>query len=158
VAASADSQRRPTLSTLGARDQLPERYLAGNTYMSDPEALSAAAAWASRLLGAPGAEPVKRALMVAVSELHIKAGWAGFNAGLHDRAMDHYGCALKLATEAGDACYQAVALTEAGLTTVEHGHPDDGLKLLQVGAVTALDIPLDEQRAVVVGENGRSAV
>jgi len=106
----------------------------------------------------PGAEPVKGALVVAVAELHIEAGWEAFEAGLYDRAMHHYGRALKLATEAGDAYCQAVALNRAGLATVEHGQPNEGLKLLQVGAVTALDVPPDEPRAVVVGGSGRAAV
>ena len=119
---------------------------------------SAAAAWASRLLDVPGAEPVKGALVVAVAELHIEAGWEAFEAGLYDRAIHHYGRALKLATEAGDAYCQAVALNRAGLATVEHGQPNEGLKLLQVGAVTALDVPPDEPRAVVVGGSGRAAV
>jgi hypothetical protein len=32
---------------------------------------------------------VNRALMVAVAELHVEAGWSGFDAGLYDRAMHH---------------------------------------------------------------------
>ena len=106
----------------------------------------------------PGPESVNRALMVAVAELHVEAGWSGFDAGLDDRAMHHYGHALKLATEAGDTYLQVLALAYAGLATQEHGHPNDGLKMLQVGGVTALRIPPDEQRAVVVGESGRAAV
>jgi len=124
----------------------------------DPEVSTAAAAMATRLLDVPGPEAVKRALMVAVAELHAVAGWAGFHSGLYDRAMVHYAHALTLATEAGDAYCQALALNNAGLATVEHGHPNDGLKLLQCGAVTALDIPADEQRAVVVGESGKAAM
>jgi len=27
--------------------------------------------------------------MVAVAELHVEAGWSGFDAGLYDRAMHH---------------------------------------------------------------------
>ena len=53
---------------------------------------------------------------------------------------------------------QVLALAYAGLATQEHGQPNDGLKMLQVGGVTALRIPPDEQRAVVVGESGRAAV
>ena len=41
---------------------------------------------------------------------------------------------------------------------MEHGQPNDGLKMLQYGGVTALDIPPDEQRAVVVGVSGRAAM
>jgi len=154
----------PLPSQLGAvhvakvRDLTRRLGEARRAYGPDPEVCSAAAAWASRLLDVPGAEPVKGALVVAVAELHIEAGWEAFEAGLYDRAIHHYGRALKLATEAGDAYCQAVALNRAGLATVEHSQPNDGLKLLQVGAVAALDVPLDEQRAVVVGGSGRAAV
>ena len=131
---------------------------ADNVSGRDPGMSSAAAAWGTQLLDVPGAEAVKRALMVAVAELHAVAGWAGFDSGLYDRAMHHYGRALKLATEAGDAYCQAIALIEAGLATVEHGQPNDGLQMLQVGDVTALHIPPDESRAVVVAESGKAAV
>ena len=125
---------------------------------SDPELSSTAAGWATRLLDVPGTEPVERALKTAVGELHIEAGWSGFDAGLYDRAMHHYARALELATEAGDTYLQVLALTYAGLATQEHGQPNDGLKMLQYAGVKAADIPPDEQRAVVVGESGRAAV
>jgi len=131
---------------------------AGCAYGSDPEVSSAAAAWATRLLSVPGAEPVKQALMTAAAELHIEAGWGAFDAGLYDRAMWHYARAAELATEANDAYCQALALNWAGLATVEHGQPNDGLKMLQYGGVKSRRVPLDEQRAVVVGGSGRAAV
>ena len=130
---------------------------AGRIYGSDPALNSAAAAWASKLLDIPGSESVRRALMVAVAELHIRVGWAGFDGGLYDRAMVHYARGLKLATEAGDAYCQALSLNCAGLATVEHGDPNEGLKLLQVGTVTAQDVPTD-RGAVVVGEGSRAAL
>ncbi|MGH3935521.1 MAG: helix-turn-helix domain-containing protein, partial [Pseudonocardiaceae bacterium] len=83
---------------------------AGRDYGSDPGVSSAAAAWATRLLDAPGTEPVKRALMAAVAHLHILAGWDAFDAGLYDRTMHHYTRGLELATDAGDAYLQATAL------------------------------------------------
>ena len=141
-----------------ARDLTRRLGDARRAYGPDPEVSSASAAWTSKLLDVPGAEPVKQALVVAVSELHIEAGWEAFDAGLYDRAMYHYGCALKLATEAGDAYCQAVALNRAGLATVEHGDPNEGLKMLQCGGVTALHVPPDEPRAVVVGGSSRAAV
>jgi hypothetical protein len=131
---------------------------AGNACGAGPAVLSAAAAWAERLLGVPGTEPVQRALMVAVAELHIEAGWAGFDAGHYQRAVHHFTTALKLATQAKDAYLQSTALQFAGLATVEHGHPDDGLKMIQFSVVKVWDIPQDEQRAVVVSTIGRAAV
>ncbi len=130
---------------------------AGNTGVAGPAVLSVAAAWAERLLGVPGAELVRRELKVAVAELHIEAGWAGFDTGRYHRAVHHFTAALELATEARDACLQTTALNFAGLATVEHGHPNDGLKMLQFSLVKAWDIPRDEQRAVVVGAIGRAA-
>jgi hypothetical protein len=125
---------------------------------SDPEVSSAAVVWAQRLLGVPGAEPVRRALLVAVAELQIQAGWAGFDAGLYERAMYHYARASELATQAGDAYLQALALSCAGLATVEHGHPGDGLKMLQCAQVKSWDIPPGDQRTVEVGVSTRVAV
>ncbi|MGH3885423.1 MAG: hypothetical protein ACRDSZ_02455 [Pseudonocardiaceae bacterium] len=131
---------------------------AGNTSISNPAVLSAAAAWATHLLDVPGTGAVTRALLVAVAELHVEAGWSAFDAGLYPRAMYHYARALELATAVGDAYLQATALKYAGLATVEHGHPGDGLKMLQCAQVTAWKIPADDQRAVVVGVSGRAAV
>jgi hypothetical protein len=62
-----------------------------------------------------------------------------------------------VATEAGDAYCQALSLNCAGLAAVEHGDPNEGLKLLQVGTVTARDVPPD-RGAVVVGEGSRAAL
>ncbi|MGH3935150.1 MAG: hypothetical protein ACRDS1_09275, partial [Pseudonocardiaceae bacterium] len=130
---------------------------AGNTCGADPAVLSAAAAWAEQLLAVPGVKPVRRALMVAVAELHIEAGWAGFDTGRYHRAVHHFTAALELATQAGDAYLQSTALNYAGMATVEHGHPDDGLKMIQFSLVKAWDIPHDDQRAVVVGVSGKAA-
>ncbi len=130
----------------------------GNTSISNPAVLSAAAGWATRLLDVSGPEALTHALRVAVAELHIEAGWSAFDAGLYHRAMCHNARALELATAAGDAYLQAAALQCAGLATVEHGHPGDGLKMLQCAQVIAWKIPEDDQRAVVVGVSGRAAV
>jgi len=136
---------------------LTRRLSAGDTSCADPEVSSVAAAWVTRLLEVPGSDPVRRALLVAVAELHIAAGWSAFDAGLYPRALYHYARTLELATEAGDAYLQASALGYAGLASVEHGHPDDGLKMLQCAQVKAWDIPLDDQRAVVIGASGSAA-
>ncbi len=129
----------------------------GDIY-GDPQVCSSATAWATRLLDVPGTDLVRRALKVAVAELHSVAGWAAFDAGLSRRALYHFARSLELATEAGDVYLQALALNYAGLTSVSHGHPDDGLKMLQCAQVTAWGIPPDDHRAVVVGETGKAAV
>ncbi|MGH3720666.1 MAG: helix-turn-helix domain-containing protein [Pseudonocardiaceae bacterium] len=131
---------------------------AGNPAITDPEVLSAATGWANRLLSVPGAEPVERALKVAVAELHIEAGWAAFDAWRYDRMVRHFTAALVLAAEAKDTYLQATAMIHVGLAIREFGRPNDGLKMLQLGSLKARHIPLDEQRAVVVGSVGRAAV
>ncbi|MGH3906597.1 MAG: hypothetical protein ACRDTE_20820 [Pseudonocardiaceae bacterium] len=117
---------------------------------SNPQVTSAAAAWADRLLHVPGTEALIRALRRAVAELHtLAAGWAGLDAGLHDRAMWHYSRGLKLATDAGDTYLQAIALACAGLTMLERGNPADGLKMLQFAQVKAWEIPPEQDRRMV---------
>ncbi|HEU0089688.1 MAG TPA: hypothetical protein VFQ77_18915, partial [Pseudonocardiaceae bacterium] len=130
----------------------------GDTCCADPEMAAGVAALATRLLDVPGPEPVTRALKIAVAELRIEAGWSAFDAGLYPHALHHYAAALELATDAGDPYCQALALGYAGLACIEHGHPNDGLKMNQVAQVAAWGIPSDEQRAVVVGESGKAAV
>ncbi len=155
--ASLPSQLSP-VHVVKVRDLARNLREAGRAHGSDPEVSSIVAAWASRLLDVAGAEPVKRALMVAVAELHSVAGWAGFDGGLYDQALVHYARSLTLATEAGDTYLQALALTHAGLATMEHGEPNEGLKLLQVGTVTAGRIPSDDQRTAGVAVGARAAV
>ncbi|MFN2496904.1 MAG: hypothetical protein ABR608_13495 [Pseudonocardiaceae bacterium] len=119
-------------------------------YGSNPKLSSAAAAWADQLLGVPGPHKLTRELRIAVVELHILvAGWAGLDAGLDDRALYHYSRGLELATETGNAYLQAIALACAGLTMLEHGHPDEGLKMLQFAQVKTWSIPPEHDRRMV---------
>jgi hypothetical protein len=131
---------------------------AGRAYGSDPQVSSATAAWATQWLESPGAEPVKQALKAAVAELHLHAGWAAFDAGLNDRTMHHCTRGLELATEVEDPYLQATALNYAGLATVEHGHPNDGLKMLQFAHVIADGIASNDQRTSIGGVSARAVV
>ncbi|MGH3829692.1 MAG: hypothetical protein ACRDRS_04455 [Pseudonocardiaceae bacterium] len=54
---------------------------------------SATAEWATELLGVPGTEPVRRALLTAVAELHSQAG----DAALETLAMLYAGLASQRA-------------------------------------------------------------
>ncbi|MGH3659834.1 MAG: hypothetical protein ACRDUA_24605, partial [Micromonosporaceae bacterium] len=76
----------PLPSQLSAVDvarvrDMTRRLAVGDSSFADPEMGAASAALATRLLGVPGPEPVTRALMVAVAELRIEAGWSAFDAG-----------------------------------------------------------------------------
>lgn len=131
---------------------------AGRTYGSDPAVTSAAAEWASRLVSVPGTESTNRVLRTAVAELHLLAGWDAFDADLFDRAMHHYNRGLELAIESGDAYLQASALMYAGLATEEHGHPDDGLKMLQFGQLKTVDISFGDERNNRWGGNAQAGM
>ena len=137
---------------------LTRRLGAATNADTDPEVLSAAAERATRLLGVSGPEPIKRALTVAVAELHMEAAWAGFEAWRYDRMMHHFTTALVLAAEAGDTYLQAEAMIQSGMAIREFGRPNDGLKMLQLGLHKAGHIPGDEQRVVIVGSVGKAAV
>ncbi|MGH3812204.1 MAG: hypothetical protein ACRDUV_07070 [Pseudonocardiaceae bacterium] len=154
---SLPSRLRPTHVTQ-VRDLTRRLSEAGSGSVADPGVLSDAAAQLSRLLDVPGPEPVTRALRVAVAELRIEAGWAAFDGGRCHHALYHFARAVQLAVEAQDPYCQATALGYAGMAAMEHGDPDDGLKMLQAAQVAAWRIPTDDQRAVVVGVSGRAAV
>ena len=137
---------------------MTRRLAVGDISFADPELATVAAVLATRLLNVPGPEPITRALKVAVAELRIEAGWAAFDAGRYRHALHHFARALELARQAGDAYCQATALGYAGRASIEHGHPNDGLKMLQAAQVAAWGIPPDDQRAVMIGESGKVAV
>lgn len=130
----------------------------GDACCADPQLASSVAALATRLLGVPGSAQVTQAMQVAVAELRLEAAWAAFDAGLYQHALYHFARALELARQAGDAYCQSLALGQAGLASVEHGQPNDGLKMLQCAQVAAWAIPADDRRAVVVGVSGKAAV
>lgn len=128
------------------RDLTQNLLAAARVHGPDLGPSSTAVAWAVPLLDLPGPESVTQSLRSAVADLHTVAGSGAFDAGLYDHTLYHYLRALELATEAGDAYLQALALTYAGLATEEHGHPNDGLKMLQLAQVKAWDIPHDQDR------------
>ncbi|MBV9143069.1 MAG: helix-turn-helix transcriptional regulator [Pseudonocardiales bacterium] len=82
-------------------------------------------------LAVPASEAVKTALALALAELHTEAGWACYDAGLDGRG--HFIRALGFAGKAGDTYGVANAAWHAGLTLVRSGHPNDALKLFQLG-------------------------
>lgn len=128
-------------------------------YGSDPELNSEAADQATRLLSVPGTDDVEKALKSAVAQLHLQAGWSGFDSGLYDRAMYHYARAMELGIKASDSYCQALALGWAGLATIEHVDPNEGLKILQLGLIKVLDVPSElDPNTVVFGERSRNAL
>ncbi|MGH3756122.1 MAG: helix-turn-helix domain-containing protein, partial [Pseudonocardiaceae bacterium] len=100
-------------------------------YGGQGELFGAAARLYSRWMQVPATEAVTAELAAALAELHTEAGWRS-----HDSGLDATGCftrALGLARVAGDAHGVANAALHAGMTLVRTGHPNDALKLFQLG-------------------------
>lgn len=95
------------------------------------ELFGAAAQHYTRWLKVSASDVVKARLGAVLAELYTEAGWSYYHAG-----VDGMGCftrALRLADDAGDGFGIANAAWHAGLTLVRSGHPNDGLKCLQLG-------------------------
>jgi hypothetical protein len=85
----------------------------------------------TRWLEVPAPEAVETQLAAALAELHTEAGWCCYDEGVD--GAGHFTRALKLADKAGDACGIANAAWHAGLVQIRNGHPNDALKLFQLG-------------------------
>jgi hypothetical protein len=94
----------------------------------------AAARHYTRWMAVPSADAVQARLGCALAELHTEAGWACHDAGMGGTGF--FNRALRLADKAGDAYGIANAAWHAGIAMVRRGHPDSGLKVLQLGQFT----------------------
>ncbi|MGH3932583.1 MAG: helix-turn-helix domain-containing protein, partial [Pseudonocardiaceae bacterium] len=126
---------RLTMAHVRAIEAVTERLRGLNRqYGGQGDLFSAAARHYTRWLGVVAPDAVKARLGCALAELHTEAGWA-----CHDSGVDgsgHFTRALGLADEAGDAYGIANAAWHAGTALVRGGHPDDALKVLQLGQWT----------------------
>jgi transcriptional regulator with XRE-family HTH domain len=100
-------------------------------YGGQAEMFSAAARLYTRWMQVPAPEAVKAGLAAALAELHTEAGWAWYDAGRD--ATGYFTRALGWAEQAGDAYGIANTAWHAGLTLIRTGHPNDALKLFQLG-------------------------
>ncbi|MBV9142936.1 MAG: helix-turn-helix transcriptional regulator [Pseudonocardiales bacterium] len=128
---------------------------AGMAYGANPRVHSGSVDRATELLELPGTERVKDALMAALTELQLCIAWEAFDAGLHDHTIDHCIRGLELATQTGDTYWQAVGMSIAGLATVEHGRPNDGLAMLQIAYLIAEHIPENDERPRILMPGSR---
>jgi len=100
-------------------------------YGGQADLFGAAATLYTRWMQVPATDAVTAQLAAALAELHTAAGWSCYDSG-----VDGTGCftrALRLAGKAGDAYGIANAAFVAAGTLVRNGHPNDALKLLQLG-------------------------
>ncbi len=108
------------------------RYLA-KRYGGQADIVDAVANRSMRLLSVSADDAVQRSLRSALSELREFAGWCCFDQRAYDVARTHFTDAVGLARDANDPYRAAYALFHAGCMTEERGHPNDALKLFQLG-------------------------
>ncbi|HYZ08592.1 MAG TPA: helix-turn-helix transcriptional regulator [Pseudonocardiaceae bacterium] len=102
-------------------------------YGGQADIVDAVANRSMRLLSVPADDAVKRPLRSALSELREFAGWCCFDQRAYEPARTHFTDAVGLARDANDPYRAAYAMFHAGCMTEERGHPNDALKLFQLG-------------------------
>jgi hypothetical protein len=117
------------------RDLTRQLESVARAYGGGTETLTPVVVHAERLLPIPGAEAVKRDLIVSIAELHTVAGWAAFHAHLDDTARYHFARAMSLGGDADDGYVFSKAAYLAGVAMAERGHFNDGLEMLQLAQI-----------------------
>ena len=100
-------------------------------YGGQGDLFNAAAAAYTRYMHVPTTDVIRAQLAAALAELHTEAGWFCYDSGLD--GSGHFTRALELGKHGRDAHAAANAAWNAGGTLVLTGHPNDALKLFQLG-------------------------
>ncbi|MBV8539957.1 MAG: hypothetical protein JO364_06275 [Pseudonocardiales bacterium] len=100
-------------------------------YGGQADLVSTAAILYTRWMHVPALDTVTAQLAAALAELHTEAGWCRYDSGLD--GTGHFTRALELAGQARDTYGIANAAWHAGVTLARTGHPNDALKLVQLG-------------------------
>jgi transcriptional regulator with XRE-family HTH domain len=100
-------------------------------------ALTAHVRASEALLSATMQEPVRKQLLVALSDSYRLAGCAAVGAGLRELARQHFVCSMDCAGESGELLRAVVALGELGKLELDIDQPNEALKLFQLGAAAA---------------------
>jgi transcriptional regulator with XRE-family HTH domain len=101
------------------------------------DAVVAQLSWGQQMLGASGADHVRKRLHVALADLHNLAGWTSFDIGLVDSARNHFGRALELAKAGESDQLVANILYRMGRVYLHGEAPQDALKMFQLGQIAA---------------------
>ena len=101
------------------------------------DAVQSQLGWAQQLLRARVGEETARALHLAVSELHLLAGWTSFDVGATGPARRHFSRALEHARFVDETSLIAKALYCVARVHLHHGWAAHAVRLLQVGEVAA---------------------
>jgi transcriptional regulator with XRE-family HTH domain len=109
---------------------------------------SALAKWADGYLQANASETTQRALLSALSQLHVIAAWCCHDAYAPRAALHHFGQAVTLATQAGDIGAASYALRHAAMMAFDRGEPNNALKLVQLSQLHLNDAPREDPRVM----------
>ncbi|MGH3755917.1 MAG: helix-turn-helix domain-containing protein [Pseudonocardiaceae bacterium] len=112
-------------------------------YGGQAEVFGAAATIYTRWMQVPATDAVRAQLAAVLAELHTEAGWCRYDSGLDGTGL--FTRALRLAGETGDTYGIANVAWHAGMVLTRTGHPNDALKLLQLGTLQ-LRPPADDSR------------
>jgi transcriptional regulator with XRE-family HTH domain/tetratricopeptide (TPR) repeat protein len=105
--------------------------------ISASAALTAHAQASEALLSAAMREPVRQRLLTMLADAHSSAGWAAGDAGLRDLSRQHFSRGMDCAGAAGGMLEASANLYGEGRMEMHFGHPNDALKVFQLGAATA---------------------
>jgi transcriptional regulator with XRE-family HTH domain len=102
--------------------------------------------WADRCLTAEASDAARRALLVALADLHVIAAWCCHDSYAPVAAHQHFARAVELATEAGDSYRASYALRHAAAMLIDRDQPNNALKLVQLAELHLAGAPRDDPR------------
>ncbi|MGH3822150.1 MAG: helix-turn-helix domain-containing protein [Pseudonocardiaceae bacterium] len=121
---------------------------AARTFGGQAGPATALAKWAQGYLQADATQATRRALLSALSQLHVIAAWCCHDAYAPRAAVHHFGQAVTLATQAGDPVAASYALRYAAVMVRERGEPNIALKLAQLAQVRLQDASPEDPRVM----------
>lgn len=111
---------------------------------------TALAGWADSWIGADASPPARRALLSALSDLHLVAAWCCHDSCAPSAAYHHFSVAVQLAIDAGDGYRASYALRHAAMMLIDRAQPNNALKLVQLADLHLTDAPRDDSRVPVL--------
>lgn len=89
----------------------------------------------TELARVPASDVVRVRLGSALADLHTMVGWCCYDSALPDHARHHFARAMDHASVVDDGYAAADAIRHAGMMMSSSGHPNDALKLYQLGQI-----------------------
>jgi transcriptional regulator with XRE-family HTH domain len=102
--------------------------------------------WADSWLDADASPAARRALLSALSDLHVIAAWCCHDSCAPAAAHHHFSAAVRLATHAGDSYRASYALRHAAMMLIDRAEPNNALKLVQLADLHVTTAPHDDPR------------